>query len=90
MLNKSKFINNGKFNLIVIGRLDSNKNVGILLEALTHVKHRELLHLDIVGDGMLKEKLQQYAIEHDINNMILGVSKLQNFLKVVQETILVD
>lgn len=70
VLNKSKFINNGKFNLIVIGRLDSNKNVGILLEALTHVKHRELLHLDIVGDGMLKEKLQQYAIEHDINNMI--------------------
>ena len=70
ILNESKFINPEKYNIIIIGRLDANKSVGILLEALTQVKHKDLLHIEIVGDGPLKDILQQYAIKHDINSMI--------------------
>lgn len=67
---KSKFFNSRKYNIIIIGRLDANKSVGILLEAVTQIKHKDLLHINIVGDGLLRDILQQYAIKHEINNMI--------------------
>lgn len=50
--------------------MDANKSVGILLEAVTQIKHKDLLHINIVGDGLLRDILQQYAIKHEINNMI--------------------
>ena len=70
ILNKNKFINPSKYHFVVIGRLDANKSVGILLESLTHVKHINLLHIDIVGDGPLKKSLQEYAIRHNLNAVI--------------------
>jgi len=69
-LNNDKFIGPNKYRIICIGRLDANKAVGIFLESLTKVKHLSLLHVDIVGDGPMKDKLQHYAVLHGINEII--------------------
>lgn len=69
-LDETKFDNPRKYHIIVIGRLDSRKSVGIFLEALEQVRHCNLLHIDIVGDGPLKNTLQQYAIRHKLNEAI--------------------
>ena len=69
-MNKNKFVNPLKYHFVVIGRLDANKSVGILLESLTYVKHINLLHIDIVGDGPLKSSLQEYAREHNLDAVI--------------------
>lgn len=69
-LDETKFINPEKYHIIVIGTLDARKSVGIFLEALTLVRHYNLLHIDIVGDGPLRNTLQQYAIRHNLNEII--------------------
>lgn len=69
-LNEDKFKNPSKYNIMVIGRLDANKSVGILLEALIKVSRREMLHVDIVGDGPLRDRLQHYASRHGLEELI--------------------
>ena len=69
-LNESKFANPMKYNIMIIGRLDANKSVGIFLEALTKVARREMLHVDVVGDGPLRGRLQRYASCHGLDEMI--------------------
>lgn len=76
VLDETKFMNPNKYHLIVIGTLDARKSVGILLEALTQVNCRNLLHLDIIGDGPLKASLRQYVIQHHLNNMITWHGRL--------------
>ncbi|MCE8924124.1 glycosyltransferase family 4 protein [Bacteroides ovatus] len=75
-LNKGKFVNPCKYNLVVIGSLDARKSVGILLEAVARLKFKEMVHVDIVGDGSLKDKLQQYAIKNGLNSLITWHGKL--------------
>lgn len=75
-LNKGKFINPCKYNLVVIGRLDAGKSVGILLEAVAKLKFKEMVHVDIVGDGSLKDELQQYAIKNGLNSLITWHGRL--------------
>lgn len=69
-LNENKFNHPQQYNIIVIGRLDANKSVGTFLEAMTQIKNLNKLHIDIVGDGPLKETLQHYATLHGINDII--------------------
>lgn len=69
-LNENKFISPSSYHLIVIGTLDARKSVGIFLEALALVKHREMLHIDIVGDGPLRATLQHYAVQQGLDGMI--------------------
>lgn len=75
-LNRGKFLHPRKYRIISIGRLDANKSVSTFLEALTLVTHRNLLHVDIVGDGPLKSKLQQYAVQQDLNSIITWYGQL--------------
>ena len=70
LLDESKFDNSSKYNIIIIGRLDANKSVGTLLEALTLVTKRDMLHVDIVGDGPLRDSLQKFACEHGLDGLI--------------------
>lgn len=70
VLDESKFNHPQKYNIIVIGRLDANKSVGTFLEAVAQIKKLAMLHIDIVGNGPLKDSLQQYAITHGINDII--------------------
>lgn len=69
-LDESKFDNPSKYNIIIMGRLDANKSVGTLLEALTQVTKRNMLHVDIVGDGALRNSLQKFAYEHGLDRLI--------------------
>lgn len=69
-LDESKFNNSPYYRFIVIGTLDARKSVITLLKALTQVKQRNLLRIDIVGDGPLRVSLQHYAVLHDIDNLI--------------------
>lgn len=69
-LNITKFDDNRKFHLLVIARLDAGKNIGLLLEALTLLEHKQLVHIDIVGEGPLEEVLQRFAQLNNIENLI--------------------
>lgn len=69
-LDESKFNNPSYYRFIVIGTLDARKSVITLLKALTQVKQRNLLRIDIVGDGPLRVSLQRYASVHGIDNLI--------------------
>lgn len=72
----SKFKNNDKYRLIMVGRLDAGKAVGILLEALVQVRHKEKLNVAIVGGGPLKKRLEKYAKEHNLDNIITWYGQL--------------
>ena len=69
-LDESKFNNPAKYNIIVIGTLDARKSVGVFLEALAQVRNRDKLHVDIVGDGPLRARLQGYDCEHGLDGLI--------------------
>lgn len=69
-LDRSKFAAPDHYRLIIIGRLDPRKAVGTLLEALTQVEQRSKLRVDIVGDGPMREPLQQYAASHGLTGLI--------------------
>lgn len=70
MLDESKFVNPLKYHIIVVGKLCYGKAINIFLEALTQVVHRDLLHIDIVGDGPQANVLREYAVKHNINDLI--------------------
>lgn len=75
-LNLTKFENPPKYKLIVVGTLDARKSVGIFLEALTHVHHKDMIQVDIVGGGPLKDMLMKYAKENNLNEMITWYGQL--------------
>lgn len=76
-LNKKKFIDPAKYNVIIVGSLNARKSVGIFLDALTRLKHKEMVHVDVVGGGPLKENLQQYALENSIDGLITWHGQLE-------------
>ncbi len=49
--------------LVFVGRLVSWKNVDLLLEALKKLPQQVHCHLEIVGDGPLRQKLEHLAID---------------------------
>ncbi len=58
----------------------------MILEAIELMKHKEDIHLDIVGDGPLRNSLQQYAHEHDMDSLITwhGQMKRERVMKTYQ------
>ncbi|MEM4326173.1 MAG: glycosyltransferase family 4 protein [Candidatus Pacearchaeota archaeon] len=54
--------------LLYIGRLSKQKNLFNLLDSLKG----SIYTLDIIGDGELKEKLKEYAIQNKVNVNFLG------------------
>lgn len=69
-LDFAKFVNPQKYKLIVVGTLDARKSVGIFLEALQIVQHKQLLEVDIVGDGPLRKSLEDYAASAGLDSII--------------------
>ena len=69
-LDETKFDNVERYKFVVVGRLDEGKAVGILLEALTRIVNKQKLHIDIVGDGPLRSRLEKYAHEHSLDKLI--------------------
>lgn len=75
-LNKDKFINVNKYNFIFVGSLDARKSIGILFEAVSKMKNKHKIHIDIVGDGPLKNHLLQQSKDLYIDNLITWYGKL--------------
>ena len=75
-LDESKFDHPDKFRFMVVGTLDARKSVGIFLEALTQLKHKDCLLVDVVGDGPLRESLKQYATMHGLVDMMVWHGQL--------------
>ena len=62
-----------KTNLLFVGRLNVQKNVGCLVEAVSLVKHPVILN--IVGDGELKFEIRDLINNYKLNNVILHGNK---------------
>ena len=56
-------------NLVWIGRLDENKAIIILLSALAKIQNTRWT-LNVVGDGPLRKKSEEFAVKNDINAKI--------------------
>jgi glycosyltransferase involved in cell wall biosynthesis len=56
-------------NIVWIGTIDERKSINFLIEALIKIKNQNW-HLHILGQGPMKEKMQQRAIEMQINDKL--------------------
>ena len=62
-----------KYKYLFVGRLEEVKNVRLLLEAFAEVKQKTNdVSLLIVGDGSLKNELEQYAYDHQIRDVVFA------------------
>ena len=71
LLNMKKFDNiRNHVNLIFVGRLDYGKNLTMLLHALAGIKRKDIIHLDVVGDGPLLNLLENQAVKYNLDKNI--------------------
>lgn len=75
-LNRRKFDNPDKYRLVMVGTLDARKSVIILLDALMLVRHKQNLHVDIVGGGPLQQQLVNCAEAYGLQNIIMWHGQL--------------
>ncbi|WP_366184852.1 glycosyltransferase family 4 protein [Flavobacterium ovatum] len=64
-------------NIIWIGSIDERKALITLLRALLRVKNIKKVNLKVVGEGPLKEELQLFAINNNINEYIDWVGSVK-------------
>lgn len=74
-LNISKF-DSESLKIIWIGRLDANKGLILLLEAISKLPNKAKIHLDVVGSGVLESKLKIWSIKHGMENSVSWVGKV--------------
>ncbi len=75
-LNRAKFQNIERVELIFIGHIDSRKSLITTLKSLTKVTHKESVRLNVVGGGRLIKPLQTYCEEHKISHMVVWHGKV--------------
>jgi glycosyltransferase involved in cell wall biosynthesis len=68
----------GKFEVVMTGRLAPEKNQQVLIKAVAQSKHKEDIHLTLLGNGPLKQHLQKLAqkLEVDISFDFLPKTEL--------------
>lgn len=69
-LNVSKFKYCTCYHIIIIGSLVAGKAVNIMLEALSHMRNRKKVMVDIVGDGPDRHTLEAIAIKYHLQDYI--------------------
>jgi glycosyltransferase involved in cell wall biosynthesis len=75
--NNSMKNNSRKKELLYVGRLEKQKSVETLLRSLTKIENRNV-NLTIVGDGSLKNKLQNEAVRLGVHNMVTFTGAQKN------------
>lgn len=82
------YSNESKLELVWIGELSNRKALILLLKALSSLdgNYKDKIHLNVLGTGILKEKLETYTNKNNINNIVTfygGVSRkeVQDILK---------
>lgn len=74
-LNADKF-KDEKLNILFVGRLDEGKGCILLLRALSQIKTKGKIVLNIIGDGPVKHSLEQYAKDNDLTEVVRFHGKL--------------
>ena len=59
---------NDKFIIGYVGRLESNKGVQALIESMQYLDS-DIFQLNIIGDGSLRGKLEEYVLELDLKSV---------------------
>lgn len=59
-----------KFNVVYAGNIGVMQNVDILLQTAASMKEEENVVFHILGDGAYKEKLQQFAQQMELSNVL--------------------
>ena len=67
---KTNNLSDNEINLIWIGRIDENKALIILLEALRKMNNRNKIQLHIVGDGILCDSLKNFSNRNSLTKNI--------------------
>lgn len=67
-LNVSKF--SGLIHISFIGRIDDNKGLIFVLEALKVLGHKNKIVLDVIGEDRLNGKMHEWAKNNNIDDMI--------------------
>jgi phosphatidylinositol alpha-mannosyltransferase len=63
----------GKLNLLFVGRLEKRKGLGILLRAYVQLKQRiPGLRLIVVGEGRMRKGYETYIQAHDIPDIVMA------------------
>ena len=79
-INTAKFnfdnIDDGKYQLIFVGRLDDGKGTILCLKALKQIKNKRRIHLNVIGDGPLKSYLEEYVKKNDLHDIVTFYGKL--------------
>ena len=87
-LNKFSSIKDGRKNknLIFVGLLNKRKNPNLIIDAVHKlVIQKNILKLDIVGDGDLKTELEQKVIEMKLEKYITFHGHLENPYKLIKK-----
>lgn len=69
-LDEEKFKDISKLRLLFVGRIDSGKNLYILLEAMERMKYKDKVCLEVIGGGPEVSTCQQYAEQHGIADLV--------------------
>lgn len=91
IIKKENIFNNLRKNILTVGRLENQKNIGGIIKALSEVKKiYPNLKLIIIGSGSEKNKLKHLANKMHLNNNIefKGYKDPENFLLTSQILIL--
>lgn len=75
-----------KFTLMWAGNLIYRKALGILLEALSDINIKDRIVLNVIGDGPMRKKYEQYCKENNLEKIVNFVGKvsyndMQNYYK---------
>lgn len=63
-----------RFTFVTVGRLDKGKNHKLIIDAIKDID----ADLWIIGDGELKEELQKYIKQHNLNHKVYLFGKKEN------------
>jgi len=74
-------LDSSRFNFITIGRLDEGKNHKLLIEAIKEVN----ANLYIIGDGILKEELEEHIINLELEDRVFLLGKQKNPYKYISK-----
>lgn len=74
----SNLSKNKTFTFIAVGRLEKMKNHLWLIENFNRLKTKENVQLQIIGEGIVREKLEQTILNQNLQNRIFILGKKDN------------
>lgn len=76
-----KILDKGKINILMIGRLDKEKNQQVIIKAISLSKYKEQIHLTLLGKGTQKKQLIKLQEKLDINPIEFNFLSTEELVK---------